>query len=460
MALVVVAQVELEPASPLEKGLKGEVASDRDSGHWSEIASCLPFDGLTDDELTSECGNASSSSSRNSNSRRSSIKEDEETEVAAGVIPPAPPIPDKWTKIIEDLRSESPETVRGLPLSAHEQAYLGLSLYDSMPSLHDPLGLGHRTRELGEPEIKEDNICIVCFDPEIIISEEEWTEWDWNPQIIRVSSHKKLPCCKRLVCKDCIQTLVKSSVDEGRISITCPHPECGKPFNKDYILEHSDPDTKEKFYRFVVDIENDGKKKTCPNCCEITEHSLPRRAKEADLKIKCISCNHEWCFKCHAPWHKDITCKKFQKGNKQFKQWTKGRSSRGVANCQKCPTCFVYIQRSSGCNHMTCNRCETEFCYYCGDRYLELGIIDHDSALNVWGCPNNYHPNDPVLRKLVRGGYLGAKISYLAGMPILFVGACALLVIGGAIVLPIYGAFKLYNLIKFKREANRRKRRH
>ena len=442
MAVVAVAQIHLEPASPIEKGLKNEAIFDRDSGHWSDIA-CLPFEGLTDEELTSECGQGSS---RGSQSRRSSTKEEEEA--AGAVIPPAPPIPEEWNK---RLASHIEMTIQYEPDTGSLDSIYSYYGHPVHPTL---------SRPVGEPKTNEDNTCIVCFDPEVVVEEEDWSEWDWNPQVIRISSHKVLPCCRRTVCKVCLETIIKSNVDEGRVAVSCPHPECGKPFSKDYILENSNADTMAKFNRFVVDIENDGKRKTCPNCCQITEHSVPRRAKEADLKITCSNCTHEWCFRCHAPWHRDATCKQFQKGNKQFRQWTKGQNARGIANCQKCPTCLVYIQRSSGCNHMTCNRCSTEFCYYCGDRFLELGIIDHDSTLNVWGCPNNYHPNEPVLRKLVRGGYLGAKVSYLAGVPVLFVGACALVVVAGAIILPIYGGIKLYNIAKFKRDTNRRKRRH
>jgi hypothetical protein len=108
---------------------------------------------------------------------------------------------------------------------------------------------------------------------------------------------------------------------------------------------------------------------------------------------------------------------------------------------------------------MTCNRCDTEFCYNCGNRFLELGIIDHDSRLNMWGCPENYHPNEPIRRNLVRGGYLTAKISYLAGVPVVLVGACVVIIAGAAVILPIYGSFKLYKLIKYKRSLTRNKQR-
>jgi hypothetical protein len=32
---------------------------------------------------------------------------------------------------------------------------------------------------------------------------------------------------------------------------------------------------------------------------------------------------------------------------------------------QKCPKCLYLVQKSDGCNYMTC-RCQCKFCYLCG----------------------------------------------------------------------------------------------
>eukprot|EP00873_Tetraselmis_striata_P033921 jgi/Tetstr1/454185/TSEL_041104.t1 len=34
-----------------------------------------------------------------------------------------------------------------------------------------------------------------------------------------------------------------------------------------------------------------------------------------------------------------------------------------------CPACGININRTGGCNHMTCTRCSKEFCYGCGDEW-------------------------------------------------------------------------------------------
>jgi len=35
-----------------------------------------------------------------------------------------------------------------------------------------------------------------------------------------------------------------------------------------------------------------------------------------------------------------------------------------------CPTCTSQISRIDGCNHLTCSRCDTDFCYTCNQIYI------------------------------------------------------------------------------------------
>ena len=132
---------------------------------------------------------------------------------------------------------------------------------------------------------------------------------------------------------------IQVKVGDGIIYIQCPNPDCDAPVGKQEILQYLIGEVKEKYERMRLEVDGDGKKKACPNCSFITEHEL-KMSHEKDVKIKCIRCNQEWCFDCHAPWHKDISCKEFRKGDQLFKKWTKGWSHTGTVNCQKCPTCI------------------------------------------------------------------------------------------------------------------------
>lgn len=46
---------------------------------------------------------------------------------------------------------------------------------------------------------------------------------------------------------------------------------------------------------------------------------------------------------------------------KANQDWLKGKT-------QSCPNCPSKVEKSMGCNHMTCSHCMTHFCYLCGTR--------------------------------------------------------------------------------------------
>lgn len=78
------------------------------------------------------------------------------------------------------------------------------------------------------------------------------------------------------------------------------------------------------------------------------------------------------------------------------------------------PLLKIHIQRTEGCDHMTCSQCNTNFCYRCGERYRQLRFFgDHTSNLSIFGCKYRYLPERPHLRRLVRGSVCGEWINTL-----------------------------------------------
>uniref|UniRef100_A0A8C7ZN98 RING-type domain-containing protein n=1 Tax=Oryzias sinensis TaxID=183150 RepID=A0A8C7ZN98_9TELE len=92
---------------------------------------------------------------------------------------------------------------------------------------------------------------------------------------------------------------------------------------------------------------------------------------------------------------------------------------------------MIHIQRTEGCDHMTCAQCNTNFCYRCGERYRHLRFFgNHASNLSVFGCKYRYLPDKPHLRRLIRGSVCATKV-LIAPVVILLVivlGALALVI--------------------------------
>ena len=49
-------------------------------------------------------------------------------------------------------------------------------------------------------------------------------------------------------------------------------------------------------------------------------------------------------------------------------------------NTKPCPKCNAPIQKSEGCNKMTCNKCNTFFCYICGAKLPAQNPYSHFSV--------------------------------------------------------------------------------
>ena len=446
----------IPPASPLPvSGFSTKPAStsqDTDSGCGSlgkdSYFDDLPGSNVTDREFRESFAVSAASSRRSSSSHGLAILLNVEEDVAVSQRIPEPPPPPPIQFFIPRIDPVILEPELEITPQRPEPNFPVRAFRRYLSDDSDIYGSLQRINAAGRDENSglfptSAGTCIVCYDSG--------------------DAFLKLRCCDEIVCSTCLATTITTRLSDGLIEFPCPNPECSDPIGRPEVLRHLTAEEKERYERLRVNAESDGTRKTCPHCSHITELHLPRRGRfrkrpfrEEEVKIVCENCRIEWCFQCHAPWHRDMACKVFIRGNKMFQTWTKDRPN-GVANCQKCPTCRVFIQRSTGCDHMTCNRCRTHFCYKCGGRFIDIpGLGDHYGNMSIFGCKYNYLPSEPIKRRALRGGYFGAKIAGLTGYPVLFVGGVAVLVVVGAVALPIYGGYRLY---KFKKNTSRTRRR-
>ena len=163
---------------------------------------------------------------------------------------------------------------------------------------------------------------------------------------------KTLPrrvCCNLACCKECMSAYITAHINEARVHFSCPNQMCNKVIERNEILFYLDKDMINKYEKFLLDANKETLRKTCPRCSfieEITEEQYKLERQNLKLskgiKVTCIKCDLEWCFLCHAPYHVDLTCKQFNKGSKQLKQWA-AEKQNGQQNAQKCPKCKVKL---------------------------------------------------------------------------------------------------------------------
>ncbi|XP_068198603.1 E3 ubiquitin-protein ligase RNF217 [Antennarius striatus] len=248
-----------------------------------------------------------------------------------------------------------------------------------------------------------------------------------------------LPCCRKPVCDECLKLYVSSQVRIAKSDISCPIPECSGYLEEGLVISHLTNEDLAKYHYFLELSQLDTGTKPCPQCSHFTslkECNLDRS--EHKYKIQCKNCHFLWCFKCHAPWHNGLRCREYRKGDKLLRTWA-SVIEHGQRNAQKCPQCKIHIQRTEGCDHMTCTQCNTNFCYRCGERYRRLRFFgDHTSNLSVFGCKYRYLPNKPHLRRLVRGSICATKVLIAPVVIILVMVFGSLALVIGLVVFPVY----------------------
>lgn len=104
-----------------------------------------------------------------------------------------------------------------------------------------------------------------------------------------------------------------------------------------------------------------------PDCAQVY------RAVSGGVILQCPSCLVRICSGCHAEAHDGLTCEeRDQAEDKLYHEWA---ATHDVKNC---PGCKTPIERSEGCNHMTCIKCQTHICWECLATFPKGdGIYEH-----------------------------------------------------------------------------------
>lgn len=94
----------------------------------------------------------------------------------------------------------------------------------------------------------------------------------------------------------------------------------------------------------------------------------PKKGSEVRaVPVTCGRCGRTICFGCGEDWHPNQTCVEAADEYAETRAW--------AANCDtcQCPRCHMMIERTQGCNHMTCQSasggCGHEFCWLCKETY-------------------------------------------------------------------------------------------
>lgn len=181
--------------------------------------------------------------------------------------------------------------------------------------------------------------------------------------------------CGHRACDQCLARWWDTELEKPEPKLTCPIDTCNARA-KSMDVQAVGPEMVERHHKALATamLRKDGEVRFCPkadcNACGFLD--------TACVDATCHKCGHEW----EESWRKQSSLpRRIVKWVRAF--WNGEVSDRQSElwkynNAKTCPGCGSSIQKSSGCNHMTCKKCNAEFCYVCEQPYPCGNFMCHD----------------------------------------------------------------------------------
>ncbi|KPI90179.1 hypothetical protein ABL78_0697 [Leptomonas seymouri] len=181
-----------------------------------------------------------------------------------------------------------------------------------------------------------------------------------------------LSSCQHYFCKECWQDYIKAHVHSNLLATRCPSQHCIEVLGIRNMTQLLD-DGSAKSALLMKDIHREYLSSFvqscpslywCPNpvgCTGIIHVEVPPLQGQG---VTCDACRRAFCLRCASEPHRPATCE-------NMRNWRKYCSAEGaniafiLVRTKPCPKCHKDIEKSGGCNHMTC-KCGHQFCWVCG----------------------------------------------------------------------------------------------
>lgn len=179
--------------------------------------------------------------------------------------------------------------------------------------------------------------------------------------------------CQHSFCKICLSTYLTSRITSGQIhAIPCPFideksVQCTRVLGEDEIARLVSASALAQYHRYM--FASDPTQRECSKCHKfIKQSSKSSESSESSETSELIcECGHSFCF-THGDAHIGVDCKTYETS------YQLQRDNSYVRKLSKpCPTCGAAIHKFTGCNHMKCSACQTNFCWLC------VQVIENDT---------------------------------------------------------------------------------
>ena len=206
-----------------------------------------------------------------------------------------------------------------------------------------------------------------------------------------LETHASIDClrfvrCKHTFCRACCTSYFESQMADGAASaLSCPEPSCRQCATPPEVKMLLPTELYEQYERLSLQttLETMSDICWCPRC-EYPAFLLGEGEGEGGRLALCSTCHLSFCIECKQSWHGLAPCANLatrwrnaseaerevlrQKyGDKVVEEVQSGEWL--LSNTKPCPNCNTSIQKNGGCNHISCRKCNYEWCWLCNKRY-------------------------------------------------------------------------------------------
>ncbi|KAF9561217.1 hypothetical protein CPC08DRAFT_635653 [Agrocybe pediades] len=186
---------------------------------------------------------------------------------------------------------------------------------------------------------------------------------EYQPLSVQIS----LAECGHKYCNACLSSHVKSKIEDSRYPIFCP--ECLAEYSRiirtrisESIFSELNIDKRSLQRLKQLQILSHSVSLDCAETVNIEKESF---GVQSVIKCPAEKCGHKWCNNCM----KDLT------NSSEGHRCKNGGISKLMRRkgWRYCPGCKTPVQKSYGCNHITCSApgCNVHFCYRCGSLMID-----------------------------------------------------------------------------------------
>lgn len=209
-------------------------------------------------------------------------------------------------------------------------------------------------------EVQNDSQCPICYD--------------------EVTTPVQL-ACGHSYCTLCIRHFLNSACDSdtSKFPLSCMGDEdkCGVPIPIPAIQRYIPPQQFKQLLEaaFLTHIKHspqDFKYCTTPDCSQVYRSSSALSSQV----VHCPSCFSAVCSTCHEEEHEGMTCEERRIQSDPAEQERLNEELAMQSGFKKCPECKVWIEKTEGCNHMSCI-CGAHICWVCMGIFTSNTIYPH-----------------------------------------------------------------------------------